>query len=1275
VADSNTTTFRHNFGLNSADLEFFLYTGTGTSKVFVNPVVAGYVIVDNGANPKLEIDVTAPSSGGPHDYTLVVSWSAVGGGTATDVGSGASTVVATAGADLLEGQAVFGADDGGGGLEVYPFDYLSPKSSRQDFNYVDKTGIFSLSTMNGSMSAYSQVQDYNINIVTGATTGTNAWYVLNRLSVDAATGETKVTKISDDIQYITGAFSYPSFCTNTDGSEILHLYVDNATGDGSAQVVTPGADTLTFETPFAWETSGTITAYHCVYDPVNSSYGVFWTEGAAGSNIFSRQLKVTGTTVSSPAARAFSFEVGRANPRVAWSTTQGKFFVFYYDGTAANEIQYWRYAVTDGNQVTSYETEQSATGLFETEAISGEEWAAHTIVSFDDNTALVTGAGQEAHTRAVAVFDMGAATPALTFVSKFGDDTLFDLVKSPTRSDAVYAILNPPDSGLTASLETLIVDPATKTFSRSQAPASIFEIVNDVVFMKTPSLFGLFSQAGNVDRDFSVEGLNEYTDFQRNKFIGLVGADTAATNSVEIFLNGANFDASSLTSAAGNTAYIGQNGVVTGIKRVGDYRIGDYLESDTVRIDNKAGHPVAAAGWDIEKGDILYGTRSPGNREVGDINSGGDLAARPLEYMTASVSDASLDYTAASGTANPQQISRGKAYDSTQKYHVSVWQDLTSWEVRYISSVLENDFDTGQPMVKVIQPSTVIHTGTAAESPTICSSSDNTEHLLVYVDGGDGKAEVITMGPDGVLSFGTTFTWETSSDVNSYSCAYESEFGSYAIFYTEDAAGAGSTLFSRVLTVSGTTITAPNPRVAEAGGGRWLPTIIWDKLTEKYYVLHTNTTGLSILAITADSDGTQIVSSQSAATPSSVQFPPIGDGIASSQKYVDILHGDPDEGWHIILAPSTNGSPADHTTDPLLFTLQMDPDSVTFVDSVSSQGLVCEDSSYPLSAVYVHRAQILAIACEDTILDAADPYMIKSFFYDINQSAHEQLRDFAPFPNIVTNTPSGGATLFYDEHTDGFALSYHTASNVFIDPAYLGAEIAAARTFPTSGRTETRFLGIALEDAARSTNVSYVPNNGFFTDVSVPGIPGELAFIGRDRKVSGSGHGPRLGIFHSPNTVQIRKDPTKIALQYTMSANQAHPSGASKLDFDTVLYDNTYGDHFITSGADEGTFVAPRYGTYEITAQAVIDWAATPPINSSAYFQAVVNDVQGVRTLTTYYQEFIDGAGSDSFTVNIAGLIELQKGETVSIYWENGVAADIQTNLQSTENFFYVREL
>lgn len=76
IADSTLTTHTHNFGVAFEEIVVLLYTGTGTSKVLVDDPTT-WTIAANGTNPKTQIDITTPSSGGPHDYSVVFLHAAI----------------------------------------------------------------------------------------------------------------------------------------------------------------------------------------------------------------------------------------------------------------------------------------------------------------------------------------------------------------------------------------------------------------------------------------------------------------------------------------------------------------------------------------------------------------------------------------------------------------------------------------------------------------------------------------------------------------------------------------------------------------------------------------------------------------------------------------------------------------------------------------------------------------------------------------------------------------------------------------------------------------------------------------------------------------------------------------------------------------------------------------------------------------------------------------------------------------------------------------------
>lgn len=73
VADSAVTTVAHNFNIPFADLNVILWSGVGSAKTRIaDPVGAGWTIAATAGFVKTKIDVTAPSSGGPHDFSVEI---------------------------------------------------------------------------------------------------------------------------------------------------------------------------------------------------------------------------------------------------------------------------------------------------------------------------------------------------------------------------------------------------------------------------------------------------------------------------------------------------------------------------------------------------------------------------------------------------------------------------------------------------------------------------------------------------------------------------------------------------------------------------------------------------------------------------------------------------------------------------------------------------------------------------------------------------------------------------------------------------------------------------------------------------------------------------------------------------------------------------------------------------------------------------------------------------------------------------------------------------
>ena len=128
VANSAVTTITHNLGAPFAEYRVVIYTGNGISLVRVqDPVAAGWVIAAGGT-PNTQIDITAPSSGGPHTFAVLIQQ-------ATFIESidelddvDISTTPPTTGQTLVWDGTKFEAGSGGGGGSG-EINYISANSS------------------------------------------------------------------------------------------------------------------------------------------------------------------------------------------------------------------------------------------------------------------------------------------------------------------------------------------------------------------------------------------------------------------------------------------------------------------------------------------------------------------------------------------------------------------------------------------------------------------------------------------------------------------------------------------------------------------------------------------------------------------------------------------------------------------------------------------------------------------------------------------------------------------------------------------------------------------------------------------------------------------------------------------------------------------------------------------------------------------------------------------------------------------------------------------
>jgi len=74
IANNNFVTIDHNFGANLAELSVLIYSGTGATKqLILDTATAGYAIAEEAGLEETQVRVTAPGSGGPHTFTVLVT--------------------------------------------------------------------------------------------------------------------------------------------------------------------------------------------------------------------------------------------------------------------------------------------------------------------------------------------------------------------------------------------------------------------------------------------------------------------------------------------------------------------------------------------------------------------------------------------------------------------------------------------------------------------------------------------------------------------------------------------------------------------------------------------------------------------------------------------------------------------------------------------------------------------------------------------------------------------------------------------------------------------------------------------------------------------------------------------------------------------------------------------------------------------------------------------------------------------------------------------------
>lgn len=269
VANNAVTTYTHNLGEGLADITIVLYSGAGPTKTRVSdPAGAGWTIIANVGTPTLAIDVTAPSSGGPHSFALEIYGSlkgmsiqspaavAITGGTLTGVdlttdrvtdnlrwkeSGGTDTVTVQAPAVTASYTLSWPVDDGttgqvlstdGSGVLAWITALTDPMTTRGDIIVRDATNVTARLAVgaanrvlrsNGTDPSWSQVAaatdiSGQLPIGNGGTAGTTATTGFDNLAPTTARGDLITRDTSNNVRLAVGAANRVLRSNGTDPS-------------------------------------------------------------------------------------------------------------------------------------------------------------------------------------------------------------------------------------------------------------------------------------------------------------------------------------------------------------------------------------------------------------------------------------------------------------------------------------------------------------------------------------------------------------------------------------------------------------------------------------------------------------------------------------------------------------------------------------------------------------------------------------------------------------------------------------------------------------------------------------------------------------------------------------------------------------------------------------------------------------------------------------------------------------------------------------------------
>jgi len=560
IADSTTETLTHNFGVDVSELSILFYTGIGDSKILVDSDIAGYTIANNGGDPKNIIDITTPGSGGPHSFTVSLSW----GGGGSGGSSGGVTKNYVLGTDLNQGDFVNVYDSGGGVAKI--------------------RGVV---TQDAQAVSYSNsiASDGGTSVSVASTKDAGKFAVFYTASNDGPKMKVRV------LDYNAGSPTYGAAITIDAGQSYFACAVYNPKQDNivlmynqnnivNIAVLTVSGTSVTIESSTTIPSLDIKDEGSCVYNPVQDA-AVFAIQDDTTPDVgvmFS--ISSIGNAITVGSTLAMTTVISRS-VEVIYSKTYDSLLVAL--STNSYVQSYYLYRQTDLDSYTLLDSDLTSVLQIDFNDLSDDLSGGGILNLYQDF--VDAGTYYKAIDISTDLIVISSATQLSTFGTgwrprSFYNSQLEKVVTTYTDS-----------SGLRLS-NTVTVSPTAATFDTGTS--TVQQISTNSGTGKSKNINRQFVACGR-NSSATTEVLCDFRGGDVNRVvsnsIGVLVSDdpNTAGNIGAVSLRGGVWDIGTLTGAIGAFGYIGEDGTIDSSSFYNEKPIGIFLEGNIFQIDGLIG--------------------------------------------------------------------------------------------------------------------------------------------------------------------------------------------------------------------------------------------------------------------------------------------------------------------------------------------------------------------------------------------------------------------------------------------------------------------------------------------------------------------------------------------------------------------------------------------------------------------------------------------------------------------------------------------------------------